>query len=904
MVKIFVENQPYEVAEGQNLLQACLSLGFDLPYFCWHPALGSVGACRQCAIKVFRDERDTRGRIVMACMTPVAEGTRLSINDPEAQQCRASLIEWLMTNHPHDCPICDEGGECHLQDMTVMTGHSYRRYRFKKRTYRNQNLGPFINHEMNRCIQCYRCVRFYKDYAGGHDLGAFASHNHVYFGRFGDGPLESEFSGNLVEVCPTGVFTDKTLKAHYTRKWDLQTAPSICGQCGLGCNTIAGERYGQLRRILNRFHSEINGYFLCDRGRFGYEFVNSARRLRQAWVDGQPTTCAAALERLKQILSAEAPSLGIGSPRASLEANYALRTLVGPDRFFMGMAEDEYRLVGTVLNILRTGPARSPSLNEVRQADAVFILGEDVTNTAPMLDLALRQAVRQRPMQMARQLKIAAWDDAAVREVLQDTTGPLFIATPTTVKLDEIATTTYRAAPDDVARLGFAVAHALDPQAPPVENLPAPAQALAQQIAKALVEAERPVIISGLSSGNAAIVQSAAQVAWALCAAARPAQLCFAMPEGNTFGLGLMGGGSLEAAWQQITTSPTGTVIILENDLSRRAETSALLTRLQASGWHVIAIDSLESETTATAEVVLPAATFAEANGTLVNNEGRAQRFYQVFTAAGDVRESWRWISDLLAVAGGPAHQAWRNLADLRATLAQALPAFTALDQAGPAADVRLVDQKIPRQPARYSGRTAMHANLNVHEPQPRDDPDTALAFSMEGYSGEVPGALNPRYWWPAWNSVQALNKFQEEVGGPLRGGEPGYRLVEPPATARPAYFTGVPPAFTRHTDEWLMVPLYHIFGSEPSSLLTPAIAERAPAAYLGLNPSDAQALEVKEGAWIDLTTAGITRRLRIRVIPTLPAGLAGLPVGLPGGPSWFGPVWRRLRQDMRKVYE
>src|SRR5574339_805721 len=281
MAKIFIDGKPYEVVSADNMMHVALSLGFDLPYFCWHPAMGSVGACRQCAVKQFKDENDTRGRIVMACMTPAAEGTRISIHDPQAVEFRASVIEWLMLNHPHDCPVCDEGSECHLQDMTVMTGHVYRRDRFDKRTHQNQYLGPFVNHEMNRCIQCYRCVRFYRDYAGGRDFDVFAAHDHVYFGRHEDGVLENEFSGNLVEVCPTGVFTDKSLKRHYTRKWDLQTAPSICVHCGLGCNTIAGERYGSLRRIANRYNSAVNGHFLCDRGRFGYEFVNSDKRVRQ-----------------------------------------------------------------------------------------------------------------------------------------------------------------------------------------------------------------------------------------------------------------------------------------------------------------------------------------------------------------------------------------------------------------------------------------------------------------------------------------------------------------------------------------------------------------------------------------------------------------------------------------------
>jgi NADH-quinone oxidoreductase subunit G len=227
MATIYIDKKPYPAREGDNLLKTCLSLGFDLPYFCWHPEMHSVGACRQCAIKHFKDEHDTGGRIVMACMTPVEDGMFISIDDPEAKRFRAGVIEWLMANHPHDCPVCDEGGECHLQDMTVMTGHTYRRYRFRKRTHVNQDLGPFLTHEMNRCIACYRCTRFYNDYARGTDFGVYGCHNDVFFGRAESGVLESEFAGNLVEICPTGVFDDKTQARHYTRKWDLQYRKSV-----------------------------------------------------------------------------------------------------------------------------------------------------------------------------------------------------------------------------------------------------------------------------------------------------------------------------------------------------------------------------------------------------------------------------------------------------------------------------------------------------------------------------------------------------------------------------------------------------------------------------------------------------------------------------------------------------
>ena len=287
MARVSIDGKNYELEAGQNLLHACLSERLDLPYFCWHPALGSVGSCRLCAVIQYADDADQRGRLQMACMMPVQDGMRISIGAAFAADFRKQVIEWLMENHPHDCPVCEEGGECHLQDMTVMAGHSMRRYAGSKRTWRNQYLGPFIGHEMNRCITCYRCVRFYRDYAGGTDLDAFGSRSRMFFGRQEDGVLESEFAGNLVEVCPTGVFTDKPFSKLYSRKWDLQSAPSVCPGCSVGCNTFPAERYGVLKRVHNRYHGQVNGYFLCDRGRFGSHFVNSGKRIRQAGVRGE-----------------------------------------------------------------------------------------------------------------------------------------------------------------------------------------------------------------------------------------------------------------------------------------------------------------------------------------------------------------------------------------------------------------------------------------------------------------------------------------------------------------------------------------------------------------------------------------------------------------------------------------
>ena len=898
MANIYVEGKPYQVDAKQNLLHACLSLGFNLPYFCWHPALGSVGACRQCAVKQFRTPDDKRGRLVMACMTPAAEGTRISIEDPEAVAFRAGIIEGMMQNHPHDCPVCDEGGECHLQDMTVMTGHDYRRYNFRKRTFRNQYLGPFVNHEMNRCIQCYRCVRFYREYAGGKDFNVFAIRNLAYFGRYEDGVLESEFAGNLDEVCPTGVFTDATHKQHYTRKWDMQFAPSICVHCGLGCNISPAERYGMLRRIVNRYHGEINGYFLCDRGRYGYEFVNSELRIRHPLLrrDGQLQAIAKteAIEHFAKLLTKGSRVIGIGSPRASLEANFALRAAVGAAHFFLGIPDDELQLLNLVLEILRNGPAATASLREIEKSDAVLVLGEDVTNYAPRMALSLRQSVRQQPLATADKLKVPHWLDHAVRELVQDCKGPLFIATMASTRLDDVARETYHAAPDGLARFGLAVAHALDDSAPPVPDLSHELLAIVNRIADALRIAQHPLVVSGLGCRSESVIKAAANVAQALRRVGRPARTAFTVPDCNSLGLVLLGGRPLDEAFAAVHERAADTAIVLENDLYRRAPPEAVDEFLWGAE-HLVVLDHMENATSMKAELALPAGTFAEADGTLINNEGRAQRFFQAFAHHGDIQESWRWLRDALVAAERPEFAAWKGLDDVIATVVTDLPALARVAEAAPLSAFRMAGEKIPREPHRYSGRTAMLANINVSEPKPPDDPDSPLAYSMEGNPDQPPSALIPFAWAPGWNSYQAWNKFQEEIAGPLHGGNPGVRLTDMPLQTNNEYFTDVPAEFQRRDGEWLMVPLYHIFGSEELSVHSPGVKELSPRAYVAMNHEDAARIGLQTEDAVEFTVAGMTYRALLKLRPDLPRGVAGVPAGIEPLQGIRLPAWGRI---------
>jgi NADH-quinone oxidoreductase subunit G len=900
MATIYIDGEACTFyGKPKSLLDLCLSLGFDIPYFCWHPAMGSVGACRQCAVKLFRDAEDRQGRIVMSCMTAAADGLRISIRDPEVVAFRAQVIEWLMLDHPHDCPVCDEGGECHLQDMTVMTGHVYRRTRFPKRTFRNQDLGPFVEHEMNRCIQCYRCLRFYRDYAGGRDFGVFGWHDRLYFGRQRDGVLQSPFSGNLVEVCPTGVFTDKTFRKHYARSWDLQTAPSVCPHCGLGCNTLPGERYGTLRRIRNRYHREINGYFLCDRGRYGYEFVNSANRILQPMLRGAGGTLTAAeggqaLARITGPLGA-GRLLGIGSPRASLEANFALRALVGEEQFYSGLARRDLELLEAIVSLLAGGPCPSATLEDVSTSDAVLILGEDLTNTAPLLDLAVRQAALQKPLQEAGAQKppLPSWDQGAVRAFIQQEKGPVFIATPNRTALDELAET-HRAAPDDLARLGFAVAGILDPEAAPVAGLAREARSLAERLAGALRGARRPVVLSGTGCGGEAVIRAAAAAARALRKAGAEAKLGYAVPECNSLGSALLGGGTLEEALQALRAGRAEGLIILENDLFRRwdaASVNALLEKAQP----LVVLDYLKTATTVRAHVLLPAAPFTEADGTLVNNEGRAQRSFQVLEPYGQAQASWRWLSELAAAGGGRAAGAWPDFDAICSAMARAVPALARVPEAAPPAGFRLLGQRVARQPHRYSGRTSMDAQRSIHEPKPLEDPDSPLAFSMEGSTVAPPSPLVSRYWAPGWNSVQGLNKFQSEVGGPLRGGESGLRLIQP-SSGLPIPDAAAPPAFSAQPGRWLILPAFHLFGSEELSRQAPGVASLSPEPYIGLSPGEARKLGAEEGDTLELDLEGSLYKLPLRIRPDLCLGVAVMPCGLPGLEGAVLPAWGGIR--------
>lgn len=975
MAVIHIDGTTVEVDSSDNLLQACLSLGIDVPYFCYHPALGSAGACRQCAVKQYQNKEDMeagRGRLVMSCMVAPSDDMYISVTDDEAKAFRKSMVELLMVNHPHDCPTCEEGGHCHLQDMTYMSGHSRRRYRFTKRTHHNQELGPFIAHEMNRCIACYRCVRFYKDYAGGEDLGVYGSNERVYFGRDKDGQFESEFSGNLTEVCPTGVFTDKTHSERYNRKWDMQYAPSICHGCSAGCNISAGERYGELRRIENRYNGEVNRYFLCDRGRFGYGYVNREDRPTQALerINDKHVKINidyALDETIKRIKDKKV--IGIGSPRASLETNFALKNMVGFDSFSTGLNHQQQALVNKCIEVLSTEGIYNPGMADIESHDAVLVLGEDITQTSSRVALSIRQAAKNEAIKMAAATKTQSWLAEPVKRIGQGVQSPVYIIDVIQTKLEDISKVSVVATPEDITKLGFKVADAIanlvddlaqiaDAQRAQqdADEASDPMQALAQQIAYDLIQADKPLVVSGTSLSSIALIEAAAQITQALTQkraaikaaeqqqveahnakveaaeaqaatvqqsedkdlSAKPnkpetgvdteaqddverepatklelkevnknyhaqAGIYLAVPDANSIGVCMLGGQSVE----ELLATDFDVVIVAENQLTDAIDAHKL-TQLLADKT-VIALDHQLLDWHKDVDIVLPAASFAEADGTLISAEGRAQRFFQVYDneyyhPMSSIKEGWRWLHAVHSSLEGRDVD-WTLLDDVINALIATHPKLAGIKDAAPDADYRMTGLKIARQPRRYSGRTSMRAPVSVHEPMQPKDLDTGLTFSMEGYSGkQTPSSMIPFASAAGWNSPQAWNKYQDKVGGSLRNGDPGVRLFD--RLERLATRQYVAPEATSATTTDMqqgqakLVPVYNLYASSMMASRSAVVAEQLPLATWRVGIDDAKEWGLAAGDYLAIEIDKQQITLPVELVDYLAEGCIGYPVG------------------------
>ncbi len=391
LVTLTIDGREVSVPPGTTVLDAARELGIEIPTFCYYVKLSRLGSCRMCLVEIAK----MRG-LQTACTTPVRPEMVVRTDTEEVIKARRANLEFLLTNHPLDCPVCDKGGECDLQDYVFKYGPSVSRYVEEKRHKRKARpLSPVIVYDEERCILCRRCVRFLDEWADDPQLGVFERGCMSYIDTFPGQPLDSRFSGNVVDLCPVGALTSRIFRFR-ARSWELENVPSVCPYCGVGCNTHLGVKMSQLRRITPRQNPDVNEEWLCDKGRFAHQFVESPNRLTTPLVrkNGEltPVSWEEALttiaERLTAIIKENGPDSvgGIGSAKATNEANYLfqrfMRAVVGTNNVdHISRMPEEARAM--------------PPLTKIEETEAIFLIGVNPSERAPIAELFINEAARR-----------------------------------------------------------------------------------------------------------------------------------------------------------------------------------------------------------------------------------------------------------------------------------------------------------------------------------------------------------------------------------------------------------------------------------------------------------------------------------------------------------------------------
>ncbi len=631
MPKLIIDNREIDAAPGTKVIEAAEKLDIMIPRFCYHPALGSVGACRVCAVK-FTDG-PIKG-IQMSCMVEARDGMVISTTDAEVVDFRKHVIELLMLNHPHDCPVCDEGGQCLLQDMTVSGGHGLRRFKGKKRTHRDQYLGPLLQHEMNRCIQCYRCVRYYREITGYSDLGVTGIGSRVYFGRQTDGILQSPFSGNLSDICPTGVFTDKPSRFK-GRHWDFEQSPGLCIHCCLGCHTSVSVRYREVVRQEALFSEAVNGHFICDRGRYGFYYANSEHRPRTGRVDGKNVSPDEALktaaDRLQKISKTAVACAG--SARSSLENLNALHRICKSNNWKSPAFFPDAQYAKNVKNaVSQLGSDIAISLQDTGKADFILAAGVDPLNDAPMLTLNLRQAQKFGATVLILDPRPVFLPFDFIRIPVKSEYLPFYmgklirksIAPQSAETAGEKAAAFYNSIPDDSSCISADHSHLL------------------MKMAEGLQKSQKPVIICGTETLTAEIPALAADFARLLQSVKKQAGLFYVMPGANSFGAAVISDSacSFDEVVVAIEQDKIKALLLMETDpfhfYPDRKRLEKALDKLEL----LVVMDYLDSPSAWRAHIFIPVQTVFESGGTFVNAEGRIQRMSKSFKGGIPIAET------------------------------------------------------------------------------------------------------------------------------------------------------------------------------------------------------------------------------------------------------------------------
>ncbi|MGH8789670.1 MAG: NADH-quinone oxidoreductase subunit NuoG [Cupriavidus necator] len=636
MVELEIDGKKVEVAEGSLVMEAARKLGTYIPHFCYHRKLSIAANCRMCLVEV-----EKAPKALPACATPVTPGMKVFTNSEKAVKAQKSVMEFLLINHPLDCPICDQGGECQLQDLAVGYGASESRYKEEKRVVFHKNVGPLISmEEMTRCIHCTRCVRFGQEVAGVMELGMLGRGEHSEITTFVGKTVDSELSGNMIDLCPVGALTSKPFR-YSARTWELARRKSVSSHDGLGANLVVQTKNQRVMRVLPLENEDINECWISDKDRFSYEGLNSADRLTRPLLkqggEWMETDWQTALEYVANGLAGIKREHGadqiaaLASPHSTLEELFLLGKLMrglGSDNVDFRLRQSDFSAA------LKGAPWLGMPVADVTTLQRVLVIGSSLRKDHPLLASRLRQATKKG----ARVAVLGA--------------GGEDLLMPLAARID-VAPSGWTAALAGVAR---AVAAAKGVAAPAGTEGFDGGEA-AGKVAEALLSGERRAVFLG----NEAVRHPQFSALHALAqwiATETGATLGFLTEAANTVGgyvagaLPKQGGANAQA----MLDTPRKAYILLNTEPEFDAADPRKALAALAQAGTVVVLSPFRSEAAMQyADVILPVTPFTETSGTFVNCEGKPQSFNGVVRALGESRPGWkvlRVLGNLLDVAG------------------------------------------------------------------------------------------------------------------------------------------------------------------------------------------------------------------------------------------------------------
>jgi NADH-quinone oxidoreductase subunit G len=640
-VTIVVDGVEVRAPEGEILVDAAKHGDVEIPVFCYEPKLGEpVGACRMCLCEI-----EGVPKLQTACSTPIREGMVVYTRTDRVIEAQESVVEFLLVNHPLDCPVCDKGGECPLQDIAMGWGPGRSRFVDTKRHFQKPlPLSPLVRIDRERCILCYRCVRFSQEVAEDEQLQLLERGDRSFVGTFQERPYIAPFHGNIIELCPVGALTSEEYRFR-ARPWDIEDAGTICTLCPSQCNVKLTVRDDRVERVLGRDNHEVDDGWLCDKGRFGFQMIHSPDRItapmiRVGGVLGEVSWTEALEAAVTRLGKADARSAAIVGGGASNEEAYLVQRII---REALGSSNVDSRRGAKLPRALHSAlaaPELSAAISDIDGAEAVLAIGCDPLHEMPILDLRLRKAIRRHGLRLS-------------------------LASDRPTALDGGAEETARYAPGDAAALLGALAGQAGADGYTNDG---PYAAEAERLVSNLGRESGVVIVVGeritRGPGGEAAASAVLALARALGLDGREGSGVIEVPE-ETNGRGIREAGCLPGAGAGFSDVPDGLGSAGIRDGLESGEVDALLlfesnpvrdhpdgpgwrSALESAGF-VLAVANFANESVRHADVVFPAETFAEKEGTVTHPDGRVQRLRRNIPESGELRPMWRVLLELSA---------------------------------------------------------------------------------------------------------------------------------------------------------------------------------------------------------------------------------------------------------------